>query len=61
MAHLFSLSLRSTQVQFLDSPATTYDWGSIPGDFMTANFKFGGKGHMDKLLQLQPERPILIR
>merc|ERR1712110_1390392 len=43
-----------------DSPDTTYDWGSVPGEFMTANFKFGGKAHMDRLLQLQPNKPIIV-
>lgn len=27
---------------------------------MTANFKFGGKAQMDRLLQLQPNKPIFV-
>ena len=44
----------------LDSPGTTYDWGSLPGELMTANFKFGGKAQLDSLLQFQPNKPIIV-
>ena len=44
----------------LDSPDTTYDWGSLPGELMTANFKFGGKAQLDRLLQFQPNKPIIV-
>jgi len=43
-----------------DSPGTTYDWGSLPGELMTANFKFGGKAQLDSLLQFQPNKPIIV-
>jgi len=43
-----------------DSPKGTQDFGSIPGVFMTANFKYEGTENMEKLLEYQPNRPILV-
>ena len=53
------MSERVTSIP-LDSPDITDDWGSLPGELMTANFKFGGKANMDRLLQFQPNKPIIV-
>jgi hypothetical protein len=43
-----------------DSPLTARDKGAIPGVLQTANFYDDAKGQLDTLLELQPDKPILV-
>eukprot|EP00095_Tigriopus_kingsejongensis_P008001 maker-scaffold269_size230758-snap-gene-1.34 protein:Tk08001 transcript:maker-scaffold269_size230758-snap-gene-1.34-mRNA-1 annotation:"hypothetical protein DAPPUDRAFT_58801" len=43
-----------------DSPALTSDYGNVDNVFMTANFKFDSIANLDRLLELQPDKPVFV-
>jgi len=43
-----------------DSPLTAGDRGAIPDALQTANFQFNPVPQLDALLQLQPDKPVMV-
>jgi len=43
-----------------DTPTLTADWGNIDYELMTANFKWGSEGELERIKELRPNAPILV-